>query len=82
MNDFKVGDTVLCIEGTRLGTLLEGSRYLVESVDGHYLMMNDELGCVGGWGYTRFRLVSSANSAATVLTGMTQFLKDKQGEKV
>jgi hypothetical protein len=77
MPNFKVGDTVLCIEGSRLRTLVHGNTYCITEVsESPYVGVTD---CEGvkshGWLHTRFVL---STPATPKLTGMTQFYKDRE----
>ena len=85
-NNFEVGDVVRCIEGSA-SLLTEGEvytvvlRYTLSSLFIDVIGEGDN-GSHGGWMPSRFVLVSSHLKPAPKLTGMTQFYKDIEGDKL
>jgi hypothetical protein len=77
-NNFEVGDVVLCIEGSSLGTLVNGDTYrIIGSDQGQFVNVSDaENKDSHGWYYRRFVLTGEPKTPK--LTGMTQFYKDRE----
>jgi hypothetical protein len=75
MNNFKVGDVVVCTDNFLIGDNLKvGKTYVIEDVGGGTstwaVKVEGRL-----WSYRRFDLLDRPSTS--VLTGMTKFLKDK-----
>ena len=53
MNNFKVGDNVICIDSKKTRTqLVKGKSYMIKNMRRPFLFFNN---CYGGWNYLRFK---------------------------
>lgn len=78
VGEFKVGDTVRCIDSYR-SQIIIGAVYTIASIEGEFLRVTDDLGDVGGYKYTRFEL---AQEPVLTPEEVLQYFKEERQDEL